>query len=188
MNISGNEIRKGDLVKFENKLWQCLVAQHRTPGNLRAFIQVKLRNIMDNTQKEVRFSSTDRIEKIDIFERKMQFLYNDSSFYKFMDLESYDEVSLSAELIGDDIVYITPDMELTVAFYESKPLFIKLPQTMEFEVTEADPEIRGATASASYKTAVLSNGLKIQVPQFVKPGDVIKINTESREYLERAKK
>lgn len=188
MHISGNELRKGDVIKLENKLWQCMVSTHRTPGNLRAFVQAKLRNIMDGSQKEFRFSSTEKLEKVDLHERPMQYLYEDANAYVFMDTQSYEQAEISKEIVGDNAVYLTPDLVISIGFIESSPTTLRFPQTMEFEVTEADPEIKGATASASYKSATLSNGQNIQVPQFVKIGDIVKINTESGEYLERAKK
>lgn len=188
MNISGNELRKGDVVKLENKLWQCMTATHRTPGNLRAFVQAKLRNIKDGSQKEFRFSSTEKLEKVDLYERSMQFLYEDANSFVFMDTQSFEQVEIDRAVVGENSSYLTPDLVINIGFIEAAPTTLRFPQTMEFEVTEADPEIKGATASASFKSAKLSNGMNIQVPQFVKVGDVVKINTESGEYLERAKK
>ncbi len=191
MHISGNELRKGDVLIMDGQLWQCLVSTHRTPGNLRAFVQAKMRHIKDGTQKEVRFSSTEKLDKVDIFERKMQFLYSADDMFTFMDTESYDQVEISREAIGDGAKYLTPDIVISVAFHETTPITIRLPQIMEFEVVEADPEIKGATASASFKSATIQAGeglITVQVPQFVKVGDWLKINTETDEYLERANK
>jgi elongation factor P len=188
MFINGNELRKGDVILFENKLWMCLSSVHRTPGNLRAFVQAVLRNLREGNQKEVRFSATERVEKVDVFEREMQFLYSDGDVFHFMDTENFEQLELSRSIIGDKEPYLQPDMKLNMSFYEADPLTIRLPQSMEFDVVEADPEIKGATASASKKSATLSNGLSIQVPQFVNVGDRVKINTESGEYLERAKR
>ncbi len=188
MNIQGNELRKGDVLMHDGNLWQCMVSTHRTPGNLRAFVQAKLRNIKDGSQKDFRFASTERLDKVDIFERKMQFLFNTDDMYTFMDTENFEQVEINKEAIGDQVVYLVPDLVISVAFYESTPITIRLPQTMEFTITEADPEIKGATASASFKSALLNNGQSIQVPQFVKVGDIVKINTENGEYLERANK
>lgn len=188
MNISGNELRKGDIILHENKLWHCLQSVHRTPGNLRAFMQAKLRNIKDGTQKDVRFSSTERLEKVEVFEREMQFLYNDGDVYHFMDNQNFEQVEINKAMLADNAVYLSPNMNVQITFYEGSPLGIKLPQTLEFEVVEADPEIKGATASSSFKSATLSTGQVVQVPQFVKVGDKVKVNTESGEYLERVKK
>lgn len=188
MNISGNELRKGDVILFENKLWVCLSSVHRTPGNLRAFVQAVLRNLKEGNQKEVRFSATEKVDKVDVFEREMQYLYADGDTFHFMDVKNFEQIEMQKSFIGDAEVYLQPDMIIEVCFYETDPISIKLPQTMEFEVVEADPEIRGATASASKKSAKTSNGLSIQVPQFVNVGDRVKINTETGEYLERVKK
>lgn len=188
MNVAGNELRKGDFVQFENKLWQCMMVTHRTPGNLRAFVQVKLRNILDGNQKEVRFSSTESVEKVDIVERKMQFLYHVGDAYHFMDTENFEQIELNASMIGDSVKFLTADLVISVCFHETTPLTIKLPNTMEFNIVEAEPEIKGASATTSYKNAKMDNGASVLVPQFVKVGDRIKINTETGEYLERAKK
>lgn len=188
MFINGNELRKGDVLLFENKLWFCMSSVHRTPGNLRAFVQAVLRNIKEGNQKEVRFSATEKVEKVDVFDREMQYLYSDGDVFHFMDTKSYEQVEISKDLIGDRVVYLQPDMLINVCFYEADPITIRLPQSMEYEITEADPEIRGATASASKKNATLSNGLGVQVPQFVNVGDWVRVNTETGEYLERVKK
>lgn len=188
MNINGNELRKNDVLLVDNVLWQCLVATHRTPGNLRAFIQAKMRNLRDGTQKEFRFSSTERLEKVDVFDREMQFLFTDGTSFTFMDNENYEQVELSKDAMGDGAKYLKPETVINVSFYEGKPVTIRLPNTMEFKVVSADPEIKGATAAASFKSATLDNGMTIQVPQFVREGDNVKINTESGEYLERVKK
>lgn len=188
MFINGNELRKGDAILFENKLWICMSSVHRTPGNLRAFVQAVLRSIKDGNQKEVRFSATEKVEKVDVFEREMQYLYSDGDVFHFMDVKNYEQVEISKTLIGDREVYLQADMIVNVSFFETDPITLRLPLTMEFEITEADPEIKGATASASKKSAILSNGLAVQVPQFVNVGDRVKVNTETGEYLERVKK
>lgn len=188
MNVAGNELRKGDFIQFENKLWQCMMVTHRTPGNLRAFVQVKLRNILDGNQKEVRFSSTEIVEQVEIMERKMQFLYNVGDVYHFMDTENFEQIELNGTLLGDSAKYLVADLVISVCFHETTPLTIKLPNTMEFEIVESEPEIKGASATTSYKNATMNNGVSVLVPQFVKIGDRIKINTETGEYLERAKK
>jgi elongation factor P len=186
--MQGNELRKGTVLLHEGKLWQCMESHHRTPGNLRAFVQAKMRNIRDGSQKEFRFASTEKLDQVDVFERKMQFLYNEGDTYHFMDTENFDQTEISKEAIGDSVKWLQPDMVISVLFHEATPITITLPQSLEFEVVECDPEIKGASANASYKNATLPNGVNIQVPQFVKVGDVIKINTESGEYLERVKR
>ncbi len=186
--MQGNELRKGTVIKHEGKLWQCMSAAHRTPGNLRAFIQAKMRNVEDGSQKEFRFASTERLEQVDIFDRQMQYLYNEGDVYHFMDTENYEQIELSKDLIGDDVIFLVPEMVITVLFHETRAISLSLPTSRDFEVVEADPEIKGATASASYKSATLNNGLTIQVPQFVKVGDRVRINVETRDYQDRVKK
>lgn len=186
--MQSSDLSRGDVVKMENKLWQVMEITHRTPGNLRAFYQIKFRNLDDGSQKDLRFSANDKHDKVDIFTRDMQFLFSDDRFYTFMDTESYEQVEISAEAIGDDAVFLKPESVWKIAFFEASPISISLPQSMEFEVVEAEPEIKGATATASYKSATLSNGLEILVPQFVKVGDWVKVNTADRSYSERVKK
>lgn len=188
MNINGNELRKNDVIVVDKILWQCLVSTHRTPGNLRAFIQAKMRNLRDGTQKEFRFSSTEKLEKVDVFDREMQFLFAEGDTYTFMDTENYEQVEMSKSQVGDGVNYLKAECVINVSFYEGKPVTVRFPNTMEFTVASADPEIKGATAAASFKSATLDNGLNIQVPQFVREGDKVKINTETGEYLERVKK
>lgn len=188
MGISGNELRKGDVILYQDKLWVCLQSEHRTPGNLRAFVQAKLRNVVVGNQMDVRFSSTERLEKVDLFTHTMQFLYVDDSFFHFMNVKTFDQVTLSKDLVGNQAQFLAPEMQVEITFYEDTPISLKLPQTMEFKVVEADPEIRGATASAQKKSCTLENGMAVQVPSFVRVGDVLKINTETLEYVERAKR
>jgi len=188
MNISGNELRKGDVILYQDKLWVCLQSEHRTPGNLRAFIQAKLRNVVAGNQMDARFSSTEKLERVDLFVHTMQFLYADDSFYHFMNVKTYDQVVLSKELIGEQAQFLAPEMQLEITFYEDTPISVKLPQTMDFKVVRADPEIKGATASAQKKSCTLENGMAIQVPSFVREGDTLKINTETLEYVERVKR
>lgn len=187
MQINGNDLRKGDVVELENKIWQCMTATHRTPGNLRAFIQAVMRNVKDGTQKEFRFSSTEKLEKIDLIGREMQYLYNDGDMFHFMDTKNFEQIEISRSMIGDKEPYLTPDLIVQVTFQETSPISIELPKTMEFEVVECDPEIKGGTATASYKKSKLNNGVNVDVPQFVKQGDKVRINTETGEYLERVK-
>lgn len=189
MHIAGNELRKGHVILYQNKLWLCLQAAHRTPGNLRAFIQAKLRSVKDGNQMDARFSASEKIEKVDLFTHKMQYLYADDSFYNFMNVENYEQVALPKESVSEqEAMFLTPDMHVDITFYEETAISIALPQSMIFKVVSADPEIKGATASAQKKSCTLENGMEITVPAFIHEGDLIKINTETMEYVERAKK
>lgn len=186
--MKAKEIRPGNVIVMNNELFRVLESVHKTPGNLRAFIQVKMVKVKDGTQREHRFASTEDVEKAMIDARSMQYLYKDAAGYHFMNTENYEQIALSAEQLGSNANYLLPESILNVTFYEENPIGIELPQSMEFKVIEADPGARAATASPSFKTAKIETGLTIMVPQFVNVGDVIRINTESNEYLERAKK
>ena len=186
MNIQATQLRPGTVVVHEGKLWQCLQSIHKTPGNLRAFVQAKMRSILDGSQKEFRFSSTETLDKVDLRERSMQFLYSDE-FYHFMDSENYEQSQLSPELLGDAAKFLLPETVVRVTFYEDKPIGVVLPKNMTFKVIEADPAMKTASASTSFKNAKIETGVTVQVPQFVSVGDRIVITTETGEYSERAK-
>ncbi|MBI4411560.1 MAG: elongation factor P [Deltaproteobacteria bacterium] len=187
MSISANQLRPGNIIEYDGKLWLCLESVHKTPGNLRAFIQAKLRSVKDGVQKEFRFSSTEMLEKVSLRERPMQFLYVDGDFYNFMDSENYEQVHLSKSLVGEAANYLLPDAQVKVTFFEESPIGIALPTTLDFTVIEADPGMKTATASASYKNAKIETGVTIKVPQFVTAGDRITISPATGEYVERAK-
>jgi len=183
--INGNQLRTGMVIEYEGVPYQVLEAVHRTPGNKRAFMQTKLRNLVSGDQAEVRFSSNDRVERVNLSERKMQYLYKDGGFYHFMDVENYEQVQMSEELVGDAANFLLPETVIGVSTYEEKTIGINLPKTMEFKVTETAPELKGATASAQYKPATLETGLTVKVPPFIAEGDVIRIDTETHDYLTR---
>ncbi len=188
MGIPANQLKPGMVIDHEGKLWQCLQSIHKTPGNLRAFIQAKMRNVKDGTQKEFRFSSTETLERINLMEREMQYLYADDDFVHFMDTSNYEQVQINKSMLGDSINYLLPDSLIKVTFHETSPIGVSLPPTLQFKVTEADPGMKNATASASYKNATIETGLVIQVPQFIDAGDIIRIDTTTGEYRERVSK
>lgn len=183
--ISGNQIRPGMVIEHEGTPYQVMEAQHRTPGNKRAFMQTKLRNLINGDQAEVRFSSSDRVEKVSLPERKMQYLYSEGDFFHFMDTENYEQIQMSRDQVGDAANFILPDTVIGVNTYEGKTIGINLPKTMEFKVVETAPELKGATASAQYKPAKVETGLQVKVPPFISEGDIIRIDTETHEYLTR---
>lgn len=183
--INGNQIRVGMVIEYEGKPYQVMEATHRTPGNKRALMQTKLRNLLTGDQAEVRFSSSDRVERVSLTERKMQFLYEDGGDYHFMDVANYEQVQLSAEQMGESAPFLLPEAVVGVASYEEKIIGLNLPKTMDFKVTETPPELKGATASAQYKPATLETGLQVKVPPFIKEGDVVRVDTETKEYVTR---
>lgn len=183
--INGNQIRPGMVIEYEGVPYQVIEAVHRTPGNKRAFMQTKLRNLVSGDQAEVRFSSNDRVERVNLAERKMQYLYQDGGFYHFMDVENFEQVQMSEDQVGDAANFLLPETVIAVSTYEEKTIGINLPKTMDFKVTETAPELKGATASAQYKPATLETGLTVKVPPFIAEGDVIRIDTETHDYLTR---
>jgi elongation factor P len=186
MMISATQIRSGTLLIYNGELHRAHEVIHKTPGNLRGFVQVKMRNLRNGAMIEHRFGSTDRVEKASLDEREMEYLYSDSAGHHFMDSESYDQVMLSDEVIGEQMVYLLPNTRIHVDFFDGNPVGIELPNTVTLKVIETQPGMKGATASASYKPATLETGLSVMVPQFIEAGTVIKIDTRDNTYLERA--
>jgi elongation factor P len=160
--------------------------EHRTPGNLRAFIQAKLRNLRTGAMFEHRFRSADAIEKITVDEVKMEFLYNDGDDYYFMDTGTYEQTNLKRDTLGDAVEYLTANLQITVEFFDGKAVGIELPQTVELTVIETEPGLKSATASSVTKPAKTETGLVVQVPPFVNEGDRIKVDTSEGAYLSRA--
>lgn len=185
MPISANQLKPGMVILYENVLWQCLQSVHKTPGNLRAFVQAKLRNVKAGTQKEFRFSSTEMLERVSLIEREMQYLYDDGEFLNFMDTENYEQLQLSKEMVGDAVHYLLPDSKIKVTFYDESPIGVALPPTMVFKIVSAEPGIKTATATASYKNATIETGLEIKVPQFIDEGERVLIDTTTGDYMER---
>jgi len=174
------------LIKFENELFRILELYHLTPGNKRAHIQVRMRNIRTNTLNDHKFRAEEDVERATLDEREMQYLYNDVDLYYFMDTSSYEQIHISAEALGDSKDYLMPDMTIRVEFYGEEPVGIELPPTVDLTVKETVPGIKGATASAQIKPATVETGLVVQVPSFINEGDKIRVNTETGEYQGRA--
>jgi elongation factor P len=186
MMIPATQIRSGVLLLYSGELHRVHEVIHKTPGNLRGFVQVKMRNLRNGAMIEHRFGSTDRVEKASLDEREMEYLYSDAAGHHFMDNQSYDQITLSDEVLGDMMKYLLPNTVIHVDFYEGNPVGIELPNTVTLEVVETQPGLKGATASASYKPATLETGLQVMVPQFIEAGTRIKIDTRDNSYLERA--
>jgi elongation factor P len=184
--MKAKDVRRGTVLKFKNGLYSVMDFHHHTPGNLRAMVQMKLRNLMNGTQTEHRFSSTEDIETADVFNQPATFLYGDQNGYHFMNSETYEEVTLSDELIGDGKYYVQEGMQVQLSMYEENPIGIQLPQTVTLTIAETEPGLRGATASNSPKPAKTDTGLQLAVPPFVNIGDQVVVNTETGEYLSRA--
>ena len=174
------------LIKIGEDLFRVLELQHVTPGNLRGFVRVKFRNIRNNSLSDQKLRSEDTVERAVLDERQMQYLYKDGDSYHFMDTESYEQMHILAEALGDSVNYIMPDATIAVEFYGHEPVGIELPPTVDLKVTDTAPGIKGATASNQIKPATLETGLVVNVPPFVNTGDTIRVSTDTGEYLSRA--
>jgi elongation factor P len=174
------------LVKMGADLYRVLDLQHVTPGNLRGFVRAKFRNIRNGTLSDQKLRSEDFLERAVLDEREMQYLYKDGDAFHFMDTETYDQLHIDAEVLGDSVNYLIADSLIKVEFYDEKPVGIELPPTVDLKVEDTVPGIKGATASAQVKPARLETGLVVQVPPFVNPGDTVRVSTETGEYLGRA--
>lgn len=185
-SVQATRLRKGHLIKHNAELFRILDVHHVTPGNLRGFVRVKMRNVRNASLLDHRFRSEDVVERAALDEREMQFLYSDGGGYHFMDTDSFEQISMTDETLGDSISYLLPNSTIRVEFFEGQPVGIELPQTVDLRVEDTAPGIKGATASAQVKPARLETGLVVNVPAFVTTGDKIRVNTETGEYLSRA--
>ena len=186
MSIPATQLRPGMIIKHNNDLHSVVSVEHRTPGNLRAFIQAKLRNLRTNAIFEHRFRSPDAIEKIVVDEVEMEFLYADGEAYYFMNTENYEQIHLSKDVLGDATDYLTANLQIKVEFYDGKAVGIELPQTVELTVIETEPGLKSATASSVTKPAKLETGVVVQVPPFINEGEKIRVDTAEGAYLSRA--
>ncbi|MCX7919361.1 MAG: elongation factor P [bacterium] len=183
--IQASSIRRGTIIMYNNDPHRVLEFQHRTPGNLRAFVQVKLRNLRNGISTEARFSATEWIERADLETHPMEFLYSDNQGYHFMNTETYEQVALDSEILGDAIYYLTPNLKVMIDFLDGNPIAVELPPAVELKVIETEPELKTATITNVTKPAKLETGLVIQVPPFINVGDIIKVKPDENKYLER---
>ena len=184
--ISATQLRPGMVIKYNNDLYSVFSVTHRTPGNLRGFVQAKMRNLKSGTMTENRFSSEDRVEKAIMEEHEMEYLYDDGEFFYFMNTESFEQMHLTKELLGDATNFLIPQLKVHVEFYEGKPIGVELPPSVDLTVVETEPGIKGATVSNVTKPAKLETGLVVQVPPFISEGEKIRVSTADEAYLERA--
>jgi len=184
--MNANDLRKGSIVKHKGALWQAVEVTHRTPGNLRAFVQAKLRNLKTGSHVTERFASTDEVEGAWLDKRKCEYLYTDAHTGPvFMDVENYEQFSLPKEVLGEAMDFIPPNTQVEVTFHEGTPLTILLPSSVELAVVETEPGIRGGTVTNVFKPAKLETGLTTKVPMHINLGDRIRVSTESGEFLDR---
>jgi elongation factor P len=187
MLIPATQLRAGMIVKHQNDLFRITNVVHVTPGNWRGMVQTKMRNLRSGTQIENRFRSEDKVDRVTFEQHEMQFLYQDGEDYHFMNTENFEQIGLNAEALGDTVNYLVPEQRVQVEFYEGKPMGVSLPKTVDLKVTHTEPGIKGATVTNVLKPATVETGAIVQVPNFVSIGDVIRVDTESGEYLSRAK-
>ena len=187
MKIGGNEIRPGNVISYEGSLWVVVKTQHTQPGKGGAYMQAELKELLGNRKKDERFRAAEPVERIFLDETEMQYLYGDGETYTFMDPESFEQVTVPADLISVSPAYLQDGMTVTVGFYEGTPIFVHLPSKVELVIEEADPVVKGQTATSSFKNAVLSNGVKTLVPPHIEAGVRVIISTEDGSYVERAK-
>ncbi|MGE5242639.1 MAG: elongation factor P [Betaproteobacteria bacterium] len=183
--VQATRLRKGMLIKLGDDLYRILDLHHLTPGNKRAHIQARMRNIRTATLADHKFRAEEDVERATLDEREMQYLYNDADSYYFMDTTTFEQIHISSEALADTVNYLMPDSVIKVEFYDAEPVGIELPQTVDLVVKETVPGIKGATASAQVKPATLETGLVVQVPPFINEGDRIRVNTETGEYQAR---
>ena len=187
MAISANDIRKGMVILHEGAPVKVMEFHHHTPGNLRAMVQARLRNLLTGNSFEFRFRSADTLEKITLEQHRMEYLYSDGSHHHFMNSENYEQVALTEEELGDAAQWLMPGLKIEVEFYNGQPIGVALPGSMELTVVTTEPPLKGATASNSNKPATLENGVIIQVPPFINEGDRIRVDPIEGRYIERAK-
>ncbi len=187
MAIPATQIRRGMIILFEGNLCKVVDFRHHTPGNLRAMVQTKLRNLKSGSTFEHRFRSADTVERAVLEQHEMEYLYSDGSGHHFMNTANYEQTHLSDEDLGDMAQWLAPGLHIQAEFYEGQPIGIDLPDSIELTVTSTEPTLKGATVSNVNKPATLENGVTIQVPPFINEGDRIRVNPAEGRYIERAK-
>ena len=187
MGLSANDIRKGMVILFEGTPCKVMEFRHHTPGNLRAMVQTRLRNLLTGNSFEHRFRSNDTLDRITLEQHLMEYLYSDGSQHHFMNSENYDQFAMTEEDLGDAAQWLMPGLKIEVEYYEGTPIGVSLPNSMELTVTRTDPVLKGATVSNSNKPATLENGVTITVPPFVTEGEKIRVNPSESKYIERVK-
>ena len=188
MLIQATQLRPGMIVEYNKDLYRIMTITHITPGNWRGMVQTKLRNVKTGSQTENRFRSEDRVERVILSQVMMQFLYQEGDDYHFMNTENYEQITIPRDLIEDVVGFLIPNMEVQVEFYETTPLNVTPPKTVDLKVERTDPGMKNAAVTNTLKPATMETGLVVQVPHFVNEGDVITINTETHEYAGRGKK
>ena len=187
MKVNANTLRKGMVVEYNDKLWTVSDSEIRTPGKGTAIINVEMRDVKSGNKTNVRFATADVVERVRIDETEFQFLYANDGVYTFMNNENYEQIEVSEDIIGDAVAYLQDGMIVTASMYEGNALSVTLPELVTMTITEADPVVKGQTASSSYKPAILENGVRVLVPPHIESGTRIVVRTTDSTYVERAK-
>ncbi len=187
MLITATQLRPGMLIRHQDELYRVMQVVHITPGNWRGMVQTKMRNLRTGTQTENRFRSEDKVDRVSLEEHEMEFLYQQGDEFHFMNTENYEQISLTVEELGDAVHFLTPNLRVQIEFFEGKPVGVVLPKTVDLRVTETARGLKTATVTNVLKPATVETGLVVQVPNFIDVGDVIRVDTETGEYLSRAK-
>ena len=186
MKISASDVRVGNLVEYQGKLWRILKKAHVKPGKGGAFAQLEMKAISDNTKLNERFRSEDKLEKAHVEPRQMQYLYPEGNDFVFMDMESFEQLPIASDGLDGQSDFLLPNEEVQINFYNDQPIGIELPASVVLQVTETETVVKGQTAAGSGKPAIVETGLRVIVPPFVNTGDKIRVNTDTGEYMERA--
>lgn len=184
--ITATQLRPGMVIVFNKELHTVFTMAHRTPGNLRGFVQVKMRNLKSGSMFEHRFSSEDKVERAVLEDHEMEYMYDDGDYYYFMDIETFEQMHFTKDILGDAVNYLIPQLKLNVEFYEGKAIGIELPSSISMKILETEPGLKGATVSNVTKPAKTETGLVVMVPPFISEGEVIRVSTSDGSYLERA--
>ena len=187
MKVIASSLRKGNIVEVDGKLGVIVSSENIHPGKGTPVTQMDVRRIADGVKLSLRFKTTDQVERAFVEDRKHQYMYQDAEGFHFMNMETYDQVALPADIIGDYAAYLQPEMEVTISMHEAVPVSIEIAPKAVLEVVETEPTMKGQTASSSYKPAVLSNGVRTMVPPFITAGTKIVVMTADGSYVERAK-
>ena len=185
--MQATQIRRGQIIEVGGDPCRVMEFRHVTPGKGNAVVQTRLRNLRTGSSFEQRFRSTEQVERVILEQQTFEYLYREGPHYVFMNTDTYEQLSLSDEILGDAMNYLLPNSQISVEFYQGEPMGITPPQTVNLKVVDTEPSLKGATATSQNKPATLETGLVVQVPPFVGPGDVIKVDTTDGKYIERAK-
>jgi elongation factor P len=187
MKINGNAIRPGNVIEHKGRLWRAVKIQHTQPGKGGAYLQVELKDIRDGTKLNERFRASEDVERVRLDQKEYQYLYAEGGLLTFMDQETYEQVTVSSDLVGEPAQFLQDGMIVTIESYEGDPISVLLPDSVAMEIVEADPVVKGQTASSSYKPATLENGVRVMVPPHIESGTRVVVNTADGSYVERAK-